>query len=81
MPVQPISTTTIRTQLDEALNDGALSTTEATSIVAQIKEDGVSRYEANEVEAMRTPGRDGIGAAGEVEKRLRAYLAHSKMLP
>lgn len=77
MPVQPISTTTIRSQLDEALNDGALSSSEASSIVAQIKEDGVSRYEANEVlEAVRTlVGRDGANATGESREALASVFS------
>ena len=61
MPVQPISTTTIRSQLDAAVNDGTLTNQEATSIISQMKTDGVSKYEANEVlEALRSlVGSDG----------------------
>ena len=80
MPVQPISTTTIRSQLDAAVHDGTLTNQEATSIISQMKTDGVSKYEANEVlEALRSlVGSDGGAPVGESREALSVFLMHSK---
>ena len=76
MPVQPISTTTIRSQLDAAVHDGTLTNQEATSIISQMKTDGVSKYEANEVlEALRSlVGSDGGAPVGESREALSSVF-------
>ena len=80
MPVQPVSTTTIRSQLDHALEDGALTKAEASDLVNQLKQDGVSRYEANEVvEALRgLIGRSEVSPAGEGREALAAVFGALK---
>ena len=80
MPVQPISTTTIRSQLDAAVHDGTLTNQRLPQIISQMKTDGVSKYEANEVlEALRSlVGSDGGAPVERVAKRFPVFLMHSK---